>query len=732
MKMLIYNLNKKLQSRIIYLIGIMLIISAIFVVAEISINPYIPNPEAQKYKFSIDGGLKISGENWFARYSVYFYINGQVYNWEDIPSSIQKDFWKEDISTPSEIKIKYGADFSNISTNIKNNLNYVVLHLEEAENLTMEDIRKEGNSIIIKDKVYISHDDILRTYNILLLNRTDVIVSGLNNNWTECIEWNETMECINEIIVFNWKDNGDGTFNISFDPTITISEQQVITNSILTSITAETGNSNFTHLSIDNLTTPYDNLIGYWNFDGDAVNMLETTSYDFSENHYNGLLYGNATVNNTGCIYEAGNCLKLNGNLTDGEYLSYDYLYITGINYTTTEASLSFWASFQNGSPQTTLFYPSASAFNPIIYVSPATTRTMRIYIQNVSGHTLWDYQSGALFTLNTWNHYVMTYNTTGVYLYQNGALVGSDTTTTSEINFADFLNNKMYIGRHDSTDRYMNCSLDEIMIFNSTLTPTQILNIYNNQISRYATQGTQTINSINISGDGTENRVNITLGDCETNLESSLTGQIGVYSGSAGCSNAPGFYVEPDYYTCNNIADEVACLEQYNCNWDGACQTVLYPECGYFLSEATCEGSSQGNVCNWEYQYNQSVVNFQDCAITNYSFAGNPNDVSLRLTFYAGNSSDPFYSPLAIGNITLESWYEVSSTCIPPTSGNWNWNLADSCTISNMEFNVKNITTSGSGTWEINNANLTVENLDLNTTEAWQIEFINVKVIGD
>ncbi len=151
----------------------------------ITINPYIPNPDYANYSFSIDNGLKISGDDWFARYSVYFVMKtGAVYNWSSIPSSIGKAPWVIDAgTTDSWIRKKYGFNFTSISTTIKNNLNYVVLHLEEYENLTIDDVRRDGNTIVVKDKVFISHDDLLENYTIPIINRTDVVIGNLAPNF---------------------------------------------------------------------------------------------------------------------------------------------------------------------------------------------------------------------------------------------------------------------------------------------------------------------------------------------------------------------------------------------------------------------------------------------------------------------------------------------------------------------------------------------------------------------
>jgi hypothetical protein len=46
-------------------------------------------------------------------------------------------------------------------------------------------------------------------------------------------------------------------------------------------------------------------------------------------------------------------------------------------------------------------------------------------------------------------------------------------------------------------------------------------------------------------------------------------------------------------------------------------------------------------------YSYNGSIVNFSSCIANNLTIAGNPNNVSLRISFLVGTNQ--FYSPLVI-----------------------------------------------------------------------------------
>jgi hypothetical protein len=600
---------------------------------QITINPYIPNPEFSYYKVTIDNGLKIYGFNWSATFQPYFLMNsGIAYAWSDIPSSIQKDLWKTQLD---ETHYKYGADFNNVPASIKNNLKYVILHRTDAENLTWDDVRLEGSCIFVKEKVSICHDDILASYTIPLINKTDIVIGNLTANWLA---------------------NADGTFNISFDPTITITSESVMTTSILVNVMAEAGNSdstNFTHLNMST-ASPYDKLLGYWNFDGDKPNSPGFKAYDLSSGNRDGTAVNDTYVDSTNCVY--GSCAKFDGNDTFGnrDYINLANKWTITGNYNIT---ISVWVNPHNAQKSVSDARILSSGTECLLRFVTVTDRAEFI----LNSLALPDRVNSLTNTVKpeVWTHIAGVYNGTSLIIYINGTQNNQSAGTSGTYGEC-----KSWEISASGTAGHYNGSIDELMFFNTSLSSSEILDIYNNQSARFMTTGTQTLESINLSATGTENRVNITLGDCETNLRSNLSAQLGIYIG-AGCMDDPGFYVEPDFYTCANIGDEAACLEQSNCAWTGTCDTVTYPDCNAFQSQATCEGPYQADVCTWHYKYNQTEVYFNDCSISNYTFASGTSNVSLRLTFYAGNSSlYPFYSPLVIGNITLVSWTEEA----PPT----------------------------------------------------------------
>ena len=150
------------------------------------------------YSMSVeDGQLKLRGTNWSVGFSPHFIMDsGARYTYSQIPAGIEKDLWKQ----KGDNYYKYGADFNNVPQNIVDNLKYIVLHRESVENVSSDDVYLEGKSAFING-VEFSHNDILRDFTIPIINKTDIVVK-LNSS--------------------KYKSNGDGTYNISIDPTITI------------------------------------------------------------------------------------------------------------------------------------------------------------------------------------------------------------------------------------------------------------------------------------------------------------------------------------------------------------------------------------------------------------------------------------------------------------------------------------------------------------------------------
>lgn len=89
----------------------------------------------------------------------------------------------------------------------------------------------------------------------------------------------------------------------------------------------------------------------------------------------------------------------------------------------------------------------------------------------------------------------------------------------------------------------------------------------------------------------------------------------------------------------------------------------------------------------------------------SNVVFSGDPNRINLTLRYSSGNVTNPFYTPLLIQNITLNSFTTAGADSCTYTSGNWVVDCSDNCIISsNVNLNNNNIYLTGTGTFTINN----------------------------
>jgi hypothetical protein len=503
---------------------------------------FADNPNLKEFNVSLDNGLKISYKGHSVTYIPYFVMNdGTIYQWNQIPTSIKKNLWKEEIS---RTEYKYGVDFSNVSNNIRNNLRYVILHRSNATKtvngievpMIAQDIEGKivlnGNTVVINNEVYISHDDILRTYNIPIINRSDILISGLNNSWLICNEVNENGTCINETTGANWINNGDGTWNISFDPSITITESQAVIQALLTNVTAETGASNFTHLNISD-TAPYNSLVGYWSFDGDKEQTLLTKAYDFSGGGNDGTYAGQANATASNCPAGFGKCAGFDG-VVGSEISLGGINLVSGLDDMTVMAWIKLTSA--KASVSNSEGYVSQSDATPKVFeIMRGTDETYRFKVWNDSASTAQIDVTKA--TLNTnWHHVVGVKNSTGLFIYYNGILNASNTTWNYPLEASSSAAAK--IGRGDIAN--VNGTMDEVMIFNTSLTAQQISDIYNNQSARFAGTGLQELNNqtyLNISSGN--NKVNLSV-IFENNFESNVSAFLQYYESGAWSATSP------------------------------------------------------------------------------------------------------------------------------------------------------------------------------------------------
>lgn len=495
--------------------------------------------------------------------------------------------------------------------------NYIVLSQSGNESLYDVDITKDektGNSLICLEagfdnrevEVYRYDDRIGKevldySYNYIVpnalsfyktekLSRQDDLIRTRTNELSATSPTNPNRFC--------YEANPDKDYYLKFgdNSVVVIQENIVTTDSILNNVTAE---GNFTHLNIST-SAPYNSLIGYWNFDGDKTNTKLTKHYDWTKNNNDGTGVADALVNSAGCVYD--DCLQLDGT---GDFVNGGDIDILD---NPTNFSFCIWVYHNSISDDDSILSKSYSATDGWLlfrddvgvggndlysfYIADSTG-TDNVRLESVPGSSV----------LNSWTHVCGTYaklSTTGLRLYVNGTEVPNSPKTLASIGGIDSTTYPFYIGYRDTSALPFNGTIDEVMVFNTTLTDAQILAIYNNQSARFLATGTQDINNqsyMNISTGN--NRVNVTT-YIENNLGSSINLSVGYYD----------------------------------------------------VSET------------WAYTTSQ-IVN--SGLVQTFTISSTSTNLTLNYTFYAGNSTNPFYSPIIKSNISFEAWNEVSGDTTPP-----------------------------------------------------------------
>jgi hypothetical protein len=234
----------------------------------------------------------------------------------------------------------------------------------------------------------------------------------------------------------------------------------------ITNISGSTGGQVFA------LPTNPESLVGFWPFD----EYTGTNAYDYSgKNNTAALTDMNTTGNATSgwtrdCKY--GGCLKFSGT-TDYVVASPS---ISGLNTFT----ITGWIKPSVGDNTENHPFAASSASN------------FQTWVKDGNQFTWYHATLGSMtktITYGAWTHVVLVVNSTGRYLYFDSVLQGNDA-GTYVLNSATF-----YVGRNYSSLGYnFNGTIDEVMIFNRSLSADEIRALYETSTKKLAATGMQSI----------------------------------------------------------------------------------------------------------------------------------------------------------------------------------------------------------------------------------------------
>jgi len=268
-----------------------------------------------------------------------------------------------------------------------------------------------------------------------------------------------------------------------------------ISESIDTNITQE---NNFTHLDISE-ESPYDSLVLYMPFD--VENKSDGIMYDWSSSGNDGTINGNPVWNSTG---KYGGAYEFDGDgdwveVADSDGLSF------GNSTDDVPFTISSWVYIKDSDKFRILSkYDYSDNFEWSLYLDGSSDLNFKLY-DNALADSIGKEETDISGYENQWIHIVASYDGSGscdgINLTLNNEDVGSDAISGSYVTMHN-TNQDVYIGYRNHDVSYSNGSIDEVMIFNTSLTAQQIADIYNNQSARFKTNGTQELKQFNMSVD--------------------------------------------------------------------------------------------------------------------------------------------------------------------------------------------------------------------------------------
>ena len=382
------------------------------------------------------------------------------------------------------------------------------------------------------------------------------------------------------------------SFDHIIDPKITISNFSE-SSSFLINTTSEI---NFSHLEISN-SSPYYiesgyGLVLYYPFDENT----SSTVFDYTGNNWDGTVNGNLFFNTT-CLYAS--CYTGNGsalNITAPDITStklYNisvFAWVKGISGNGAQKNLVSQWDVSNSERSWKLGTGLSSDSKFVAMVSGDGL---------INGNNSKRYSSSiTVFDNESWHHIGFVFGSNDTFkLYVDGV---EDTSPTIH-------NNDSIHGIFDSSAEitildFINGSIDEVMVFNLSLTDSEILEIYQNQSHRYKSPGTQTLKQFNITLAPGNTTFNISTNSFWENFSSSLEIRLGEWNITMGYNDSVDGDISPAngeglvlYYHFDNrsIGENDTHVYDYSGNenngtWNGSLTGVF----GFNSSQAIFNGS--------------------------------------------------------------------------------------------------------------------------------------------
>jgi len=167
-------------------------------------------------------------------------------------------------------------------------------------------------------------------------------------------------------------------------------------------------------------------------------------------------------------------------------------------NFTnTTDFSISLWVynkkTLNNSVSDQYLFTKGSTVFYALFYINSAGSGKWRFQLKDGSNSVISSYVTDV--SAGSWTHLLTTFNSSDKNgtLYVNGILRDSNKNT----NLNSFINSNSFIlSSNNGGSAYFNGTLDDVLIFNRTLSSAEVASLYNSSANKYYT-------NISVGNDG-------------------------------------------------------------------------------------------------------------------------------------------------------------------------------------------------------------------------------------
>jgi len=238
-------------------------------------------------------------------------------------------------------------------------------------------------------------------------------------------------------------------------------------------------------------------------------NVSDTTVYDYSGNDNDGTAVDDASWTSEG---KMGGAFEFDG---EGDYIDIGQIELVHDK----SFSISAWVLFYPSDSPSTFILAKTSESTSYKGFGLSVTQDGKVTSTINEGHSPLK-RIGAecnnTIEQGVWKHLTVSYDGSNSYLGFNIYIDGQnqDTTNMDEGVVSDSsVSSDVFIGGRawSGITNHWNGTIDDVMIWNRSLSADEVAQLYNNTYSKFYSEGNQTFPALNFTQDGEQNRVNFT-----------------------------------------------------------------------------------------------------------------------------------------------------------------------------------------------------------------------------